>query len=248
MKPVLSIIVPTLNSASTLPALLDSVFMQDCHDYELVVIDGGSTDATLSILKENCHRLIYISESDSGIYDAMNKGVNVAQGEWLYFIGADDSLYANDVLSKLMQHLNSDTDIVLCDIMSPTLGRYKSRFSSLTFFTNTIQHQGAIYRRQLLLQHPYDTSLHIVADYELNLYLWHNNCRVSHAHLILANHSPYGVSGKVNTLNYREEIIARNRYLSNPLQRALFTFVSWSKYTIKPLVNYLRKLSSVNVN
>jgi glycosyltransferase involved in cell wall biosynthesis len=80
---------------------------QDFHDFEFVIIDGGSSDITLEIAKKFNSKIGYIiSEKDKGIYDAMNKGILAAKGEWLYFLNAGDSFYNNQVLSSLFNHEN----------------------------------------------------------------------------------------------------------------------------------------------
>lgn len=104
MSAKISIIIPTYNAENTLERCLQSIVQQDYTNFEVWFIDGGSTDSTLQILKDNAIEwpfLRYISEPDKGIYDAMNKGVKLCKGEWLYFLGSDDTLYDNHVLSLI---------------------------------------------------------------------------------------------------------------------------------------------------
>ena len=112
----LSIIIATLNCKEQLKKTLQSIFSQHGADYEIVVVDGASTDGTLDILKSSKHKLKYISEPDSGIYNAMNKGMTVASGEYLQFLNAGDIYFDEDSLSKVSQHLNGKNDIVFGDI------------------------------------------------------------------------------------------------------------------------------------
>ena len=87
----LSIIIPTFNSANTLRRALDSIIGQTLNDLEVLIMDGVSTDQTLDIAKTyNDNRIRIFSEPDNGVYDAMNKGIDKASGEWLYFLGSDD--------------------------------------------------------------------------------------------------------------------------------------------------------------
>ena len=91
--PKISIITPTLNAAETLEACILSVKNQTYLNKEHLIIDGQSTDGTLHILKkhaENYPQLKWITENDDGIYDAMNKGIDLSSGDWLYFMGSDD--------------------------------------------------------------------------------------------------------------------------------------------------------------
>lgn len=232
---MLSIICPTYNSAITIRTLIDSVISQTCDDWELIIVDGGSTDGTVDIIREYGDRIRYISEPDNGIYDAMNKGIEMARGEWLYFIGADDSMYSNDVVEKAVPLLCEDVDVLMCDTMSPRLGRCPSAYSLRTFFTNTIHHQGVIYRRKVFESHRYDTTLKIMADYEMNLYAWRGGYRIKSSDIIFANHTPEGVSGQPHLINYKEEIDVRNRYLRNKPLQWFLAMVSYSKFIIKNL-------------
>ena len=234
---MISIICPTYNCCENIGTLINSVFSQTFQDYELIVVDGASTDGTLDILRKQSARLRYISEPDNGIYDAMNKGIDIAKGEWLYFIGADDTLYSDNVIEQITPLLHEDTDVLMCDIMSPKLGRCSSTFSLKTYFTNTIHHQGVIYNRRVLETYRYDTTLRIVADYDMNLYIWKKRFNIEYSNIILANHAPEGVSGQPHFINYKEEITVRNRYIkSKPLQW-LLAIVSYTKFILKNLKN-----------
>jgi glycosyltransferase involved in cell wall biosynthesis len=97
-----SIIVSVLNGSSVLESCLDSVFKQEFKDYELIIIDGGSVDGTIEILEKHSDKIDYWkSENDLGVFDAWNKALSKAAGEWLCFIGSDDVLLP-DSLSKYM--------------------------------------------------------------------------------------------------------------------------------------------------
>lgn len=231
----ISIICPTFNCVATIRGLIDSVLSQTCDAYELVVVDGGSADGTVEAICEYGDRVRYVSEPDGGIYDAMNKGIDMARGEWLYFIGADDSLYSNDVMERTISLLNDDVDVLMCDIVSPRLGRCSSRYSFKTYFTNTIHHQGVIYNRRVFKSHRYDATLKIMADYEMNLYAWHKGYRIKSSDIIVANHAPSGVSGQPHLINYKEEIAVRNRYLKNKPLQWFLAMVSYCKFILKNL-------------
>ena len=98
----LSIIIPTYNSASVLAKALDSIVKQNFTDWEVLVMDGVSTDNTIKVAQSyNDSRIHIFSEPDKGIYDAMNKGIEKAQGEWLYFLGSDDWLLNGNVFDSL---------------------------------------------------------------------------------------------------------------------------------------------------
>lgn len=101
-RPLFSVITSTYNSAGRLPRCIESVAAQAFPEVEHLVIDGGSSDGTLDILRRNEHRLArWLSEPDEGIYDAWNKGVELARGEWILFLGADDRLADEEVLGDV---------------------------------------------------------------------------------------------------------------------------------------------------
>jgi glycosyltransferase involved in cell wall biosynthesis len=104
-SPKLSLITVCYNAEKVLEQSLQSAMSQDFQDFEFVIIDGGSSDKTLEIARKFSSKIGYIiSEKDKGIYDAMNKGILAANGEWLYFLNAGDSFYNNQVLSSLFNN------------------------------------------------------------------------------------------------------------------------------------------------
>lgn len=88
-NPLITVITASFNSAQTIAETIESVYIQSCSDFQYIIVDGGSTDGTVEIIQSfKCKfqdRLIWISEKDEGIYDAWNKGVKLAQGEWVCF-------------------------------------------------------------------------------------------------------------------------------------------------------------------
>lgn len=107
----ISIIIATYNAAKTLKACLDSIVPQIAKEAELVIVDGASKDETNSIIDSYGDKVaVHISEPDKGIYDAWNKGVKVANGEWVMFVGADDVLLPK-ALDKYLKVIHSTADI-----------------------------------------------------------------------------------------------------------------------------------------
>jgi glycosyltransferase involved in cell wall biosynthesis len=179
--PVVSIVTATFNAETCLPQLIESLKNQSCKEYEWIVVDGVSRDQTLEILEKNRGVITsLISEPDRGIYDAWNKGVSRARGEWIYFLGADDFFWGKDAVERAVNHLvqvPQDVAIVYGQIMlvnadgqniSPT-GRdwpeVKERFKQIM----CIPHQGVFHRRSLFEGGEFDASFRIAGDYELLL-------------------------------------------------------------------------------
>ena len=104
-EPLITIITVTLNSEKYLEECLESLHSQNYNNYEHVVIDGGSTDGTLEIIKKNDHRIDYwISKKDNGIYDAFNIGMDLARGKYIGFLNSDD-VYASEALNILLRYI-----------------------------------------------------------------------------------------------------------------------------------------------
>lgn len=116
----ISIITATYNSASTVRYTFDSILSQTYHDIDYIVVDGGSQDGTVDIIKEYEKRfdgrMRWISEKDNGIYDAMNKGIRMAKGGLIGILNSDDFFTSDDVLYTVAENLTEDLDAVYGDI------------------------------------------------------------------------------------------------------------------------------------
>jgi glycosyltransferase involved in cell wall biosynthesis len=101
-EPLFSVIVPTYNSAKKISNCIKSIIDQSFTDFEILVIDGLSTDNTPAFVSAfHSDKIKILSGKDSGVYDAMNKGIQHSQGKWLYFLGSDDALYNENVLQQI---------------------------------------------------------------------------------------------------------------------------------------------------
>ena len=110
-KPLVSLVIPTLNQADFILDSLKSIWNQDYPNIEIIIIDGGSTDGTLDIINANIHRIqMLVSEPDNGTSDAINKGWRNANGEFIWALSSDDSLANNHVISDLVDQLQRSPD------------------------------------------------------------------------------------------------------------------------------------------
>jgi glycosyltransferase involved in cell wall biosynthesis len=180
--PLISVIVAVFNGEKTLQQCIGSVSEQSYANKELVIIDGGSNDGTLDIIKANHEKIGYfISEPDRGIYHAWNKGLMQATGEWVYFLGADDFLWNAQVLEKMVEALKglgADTKVAYGRVMlinstdggSMLIGDPWEKAKKYYRQVMSIPHQGVMHRRSLFNQHGlFDESFRIAGDYELLL-------------------------------------------------------------------------------
>ncbi|HOF06718.1 MAG TPA: glycosyltransferase family 2 protein [Bacteroidales bacterium] len=223
MKDKISIICVTLNAESTIERTIQSVINQTYQNIEFIVIDGLSNDNTINIInKYTAHISYFVSERDAGIFDAMNKAIDISTGDWLYFIGSDDYLYTNDVLTKIFNNDNSKYDIIIANTIWDKTKIQKSRIDYMILFLNTIHHQGAIYRRYLFDDFRYDKKYNVSSDYELNLIIYLRKHHYVYYDFIICCYSTYGTSGKSKFVGYRNEMRLRSRNIKNvPLKIAL---------------------------
>lgn len=211
-RPIFSIIIPTFNSEATLQRALDSVLNQAFHDFEVLIMDGVSTDNTLAIVKkyQECSRAIKIySEKDHGIYDAMNKGICNATGNWLYFLGSDDYFFNSEVLKKVSQFIDkSDLDVVYGHVHSTALNPlYNGEFSYEKLVQRNICHQ-AIFVNKTVFEKigDFDLNCKVLADWHHNIrWFYNNDIRNSYMNLTVAEYTDGGFSS-LNKDHYFLEI------------------------------------------
>ena len=216
--PPFSVIVVCKNPGSRLHAALASVWEQLHVAPELIVIDGGSTDGTRELLESQRARLgALVSEPDRGVYDAMNKGIALAHGDWVLFLGADDRLVGDMVLSEAFNWLKKTEAGVAAGEAAYDDGRlYKLRSRVNPVARNFVHHQAAFYRRSLFAENgDFEVALAIMADYEFNVRLWKNRVRFKPIQLRIAACGVRGLSDAGHWRGYREEIFVRHRYFAS---------------------------------
>ncbi|MFD1257152.1 glycosyltransferase family 2 protein [Mucilaginibacter terrae] len=173
IRPKVSIIIVTYNAGVYLSECLLSILQQKFTEYEIIIKDGGSTDDTLAIIKNNEHYLAWFeSKPDSGIYDAMNQAIKMAKGKWIYFLGADDRLL--DGFSEMCEHLHHDNTLYYgnCISDSSILGGIYSAYRIAKY---AICHQAIFYPARVFEKYSYNTKYRVYADYALNLQCWGDN-------------------------------------------------------------------------
>jgi glycosyltransferase involved in cell wall biosynthesis len=190
--PVVSILIVTYNAASVLPNCLESIYKQTYPNLEIIVIDGQSTDSTINILTHNSQHLSYWrSERDNGIYDAMNKALGYATGDWIYFIGADDTLY--DGFSEMCYALENPNTVYYGRVL--THGGLTFPVSDYQFAKIGICHQAIIYPKSVFLNNYFDVSYKISADFAFNISLYGNSkYRFEFRDFLIAKFNHTGVS------------------------------------------------------
>jgi len=171
MKKKISVVTVTYNAAHLLKATIESVISQTYKNIEYIIIDGDSTDNTDCLLRQYNEKIAYwISETDNGIYDAMNKAIEISSGEWIIFINSGDYFATNDVIEKIfISEIQSDVDFIYGDYIKSHNGKYtvvRARPLSLMWQRISFSHQSLFSRTSLMKERPFNTKYRVVSDYE----------------------------------------------------------------------------------
>lgn len=196
MGPILSIITVCYNSVDVIEKTIISVINQENADYEYIVVDGSSSDGTINIINKHSNQIDkFISEKDTGIYDAMNKGIEMASGKYLLFLNADDILYSNKTLNNVCQFIGVDkysSDIYYGDIeLENEYGIFHQKPRDLKLFPHkmVISHQAVFVKRELLIDNLFDLNYKYCADYKQLSSLYINGAKFKYMDLIIT-HTP----------------------------------------------------------
>lgn len=178
--PLITIITVTYNAQKDLEASIKSVIAQSYPNIQYLIIDGGSTDSTLEIIKKyEAHISTWISEKDNGIYDAWNKGLQLATGDWIAFLGADDVYLPNAVeqyVQKLQQVDYATLDIITSKVQLVDENKVPFRVIGSAWNWNDFKrymctaHVGSLHSKSFYQKYgTYNTNYKIVGDYEILL-------------------------------------------------------------------------------
>ena len=216
--PKLSIIIPTFNSSACIEECLRSIASQTFSDYEVIVQDGCSSDGTVDKIR-NFQRsdpgidVKLAIEKDKGPYDAMNRGVRGASGEWLYFLGSDDQFHDRDVLRVMLGGLDlAAYEVIYGNVKM--LGEpgwsylYDGVFDLKKLLNRNICHQSIFYRAEFLRRvGEYNTNYVIYADWDFNLRCW-SRTAFRYADVVVADFRVGGLSSSCKDDSFRSEVAA----------------------------------------
>lgn len=200
-QPKISVITVVRNAAEELEKTIQSVISQNFSQIEFIIIDGGSTDGMVDVIKAYESSISYwISEPDQGPYDAMNKGIGHATGEWINFLNAGDVFFCPDSLSGIVQQLrNKGIDAVYCDSLAD-YGDFKVYRKAGTFENiwkgMIFSHQALLIKASLLKEEWFDIRYPKIADYDLVLRILRDANRVKYEPVTLVICDAYGISNK----------------------------------------------------
>lgn len=228
MNPQISVIIVTFNSVKYLKGAIESFLKQDYANKELVIIDGGSKDGTVDIIKQYEKQIGYwCSEPDKGIYDAMNKGWRRASGEYMLYLGCDDRLL-DGALSALGDNANG-ADLVFGDVKCLHAGGIVRERVTTTHFDvirkhAIFSHQSLIMKRSVFEKYNgFDCSYRVLADYHLILRAYLGGAKMQYVHQFISLFNMGGVSG----FTYRsdkEKLRIHTELKSIPCPRLYYVF------------------------
>jgi len=249
-QPLFSIITVNLNDIEGLKRTMTSVFEQIWQEFEYIVIDGGSTDGSKEYIKQHSDRIdFWVSEKDSGIYNAMNKGIKAATGEYLLFLNSGDHLFTNEVLKKNKNYLELNDLIsfdlqIIGDNIQETISKPKElRFTDLYY--GSLCHPSTFIKKKLFQKAGmYDENLTIVSDWKFFiLALYKFNCSYLKVDIILTTHYLDGISS--NPLNEDKMLIERKKVLNANFKAFLLEFKELNK--LKVTVQNLKRSRKINL-
>ena len=195
-----SVITINYNNCEGLLQTVRNVLGQTCKDFEYIIIDGGSTDGSVEVLREYGDKIsFWISEADSGIYNAMNKGVTHAHGDYCIFMNSGDLFYDESVLERV-NAINHTEDIVVGKVVVDRHDHIisqppKDELTMYHLYSGSIPHQGSFISTKLLRKYPYDESLKISSDWKFFVQtLILDNCSIRYLDEFVARYDTDGFS------------------------------------------------------
>jgi glycosyltransferase involved in cell wall biosynthesis len=208
MPPKISIITVNYNDKAGLERTIASVSKQTWRDFEFIIIDGDSTDGSKEVIQSSIASVThFVSEPDSGIYEAMNKGIALAKGEYLLFLNSGDSLVEETTLLQAETYLSGSHAIYYGDVIYQEIDKQKKRvmpdeLTFLFFLEHSLSHQATFIQRSLFQTvFLYNEANRIVSDWEFFIYaICKQNVLTQHIPLFIAIYDTTGISS--NKDNY----------------------------------------------
>ena len=202
INPKISIVTINYNNKIGLNKTIESVVNQTYKNFEYIIIDGGSTDGDVEIIKTYQNQINYwVSEPDKGIYNAMNKGIKAASGDFIIFMNSGDIFSNNLVLEEVYQHLTPEFDLYYGDYnrIKPNSNRRKTFPEKLNFsffYSGSLSHQSTFFRRTLFDEiFLYNEDNKIVSDWEFYIYaICYRNVKYKYLNMVISDFDFTGIS------------------------------------------------------
>ena len=237
-KALISIITVVLNGEDHLEETILSVINQTYDNVEYIIIDGGSTDGTLDIIKKYTDKIDYwISEKDKGIYDAWNKAVQISCGQWIGFLGADD-FYELNAIQMYVENINLNTEVEFISSQSYFCTKDKKilrkigkswNWKDFSIYMN-IAHVGSLHRKSLFEKYGiYDINFKVCGDYDLLLRAG-NKLKAGFVNQILCNMRIGGISNGGTSKIFEEIYQAKFKNNTRPTYLHIYIDTLWARF------------------
>lgn len=251
--PLISIITVSYNVENSIEETVLNVVAQTYHNYEHIIIDGGSKDGTLAVLKKHQEKFSYwVSEPDKGIYDAMNKGILQAKGDYVYFLNVGDVFYQNTTLEDLIPLIEKGDDVVYGNTCLSQLGLEIIEYPTsirIDWKKMPYCHQSVFIKRVLLLDCLFDLRFKIAADYKQYFELMRKGVRFKYIDQTISKYDMGGFSfqNPLCLLKEKKEIALMYRTtILDQLKIHSFFLRSHLAYRKAMLSTFKKKLSFYN--
>jgi glycosyltransferase involved in cell wall biosynthesis len=247
-KPLITIVTVCYNSEHLISETIKSVLNQTYNNIEYIIIDGASTDRTLDIIKEYKPKfngkMKLISEPDKGIYDAMNKGIESAYGEFIYFLNSGDLFFNNNIVEQVIKEFikRSNIDIIYGNIniqISPN-NQFIKKYKNINFFSlmrHTICHQALFVKTRIFEEiGDFNTKYKFASDYDWIIKCYINKFNFRYIDKIIVNYDFNGISSlnenKNHIINERRKIIREHFNFIGNIIFECFIFLKKIKHSI----------------
>lgn len=214
-NPLITVVTVTYNAENYLEETIESIINQTYKNIEYIIIDGASSDKTVNIIKKyEKHISYWVSEVDNGIYDAMNKAIDVANGEWINFMNAGDSFADKNIIEKVIEN-SYNADVICGNLYYVT--NYKKEYIKVPGLKKAYEcmfcnHQAMFVKTSLMKKYKFDTSFKIAGDYDLTLKLYSKGYNFKFLDLIIANFIAGGDSERDKIRARIENIFIISKY------------------------------------
>ncbi|MDR0408150.1 MAG: glycosyltransferase [Campylobacteraceae bacterium] len=241
-NPIISVVTVVFNGKDFIEDTILSVINQTYKNIEYIIIDGGSTDGTIDIIKKYKDKITFwISEKDDGIYDAMNKGTIKARGEWLNYMNAGDKFYKNTTIEEISEELDKMGDVVVIygdtEMVFDKHNKYiRHAKKDGHKYHHQFVHQSSFIKKDIALKYPYDTSFKIAGDTDFFTKLYNKGYKFAKINNIISIFNIIGVSSGLNFKMYLEEIAIISKY--SKFETVKFTLVFLIKKLIYAIFPY----------
>ncbi len=203
---MISIIVAVLNGSKTLDFFLQNLENQTYQNFELIIVEGGSTDDTLGVLHKYSKIISHLKIIDAvRMYPKLNEGIKCAKGDWLYFMGCDDYFFDNSALQRVLPFLDSTQyDYVSGAVKQMPSGKLFFPRPLTQWLFHSLHHQGTFYHQRVFEKFSYNENFNIASDYELTLRIYLKKYRLKIIREIIACFNETGISGTHPRLAWAE--------------------------------------------